>query len=70
MPLRGYMHTHKFMLSDGAQAIFKEVLDAMQNAEEIGGVASKADYVSLMTSIIQECSKRIDTCVANTAENV
>jgi hypothetical protein len=40
------------------QAIFKEVLAAMQDAEEIGG-PEKCDYMDLMVAIIREASQRI-----------
>jgi hypothetical protein len=45
--------------SPRAEGILKGVLDAMQEAEELGGVADKQEYRELMCSIIQECTKRI-----------
>lgn len=45
-------------LSEAARQRLREVLDAMQNAEEMGGVEGKADYDALMDAIIAECTKR------------
>jgi hypothetical protein len=40
-----------------AEQIYRNVLDAMQDAEEIEGV-SGVDYLNLMQEIIEEASKR------------
>ena len=45
-------------LTYSGQAIFKEVLAAMQDAEEMGG-PEKSDYMDLMVAIIREASERI-----------
>ena len=47
-----------------AKTIFENVKNAMQEAEEMGGVKSNDDYVDLMAEIIQECSLRIRACIA------
>ena len=44
-------------LSDRAKQIYGNVEDAMQDAEELGGV-SGMDYVYLMEEIMDEASKR------------
>jgi hypothetical protein len=48
--------------------IFKNVLEAMQDAEEIGGVEGD-DYLELMLEIKQEAIKRFDNCVDTWALN-
>lgn len=47
------------------QTIFKEVLAAMQDAEEMGG-PEKSEYMDLMVAIIREASDRI-SCYASHA---
>lgn len=42
--------------------IFDQVLDAMQAAEEIGGVENDDAYYALMNEIIAECQKRKLAC--------
>jgi hypothetical protein len=42
------------------RAIFKQVLAALQEAEEIGG-PEKSDYVDLMVAIVREASERISS---------
>ena len=44
-----------------AEQIYKNVLNAMQDADEIGGVEG-ADYMNLMDKIIQEAQKRKNNC--------
>jgi hypothetical protein len=44
-----------------AGEIYKNVLNAMQEAEEIEGVEG-ADYMNLMDMIIQEAQKRKNNC--------
>jgi cobalamin biosynthesis Co2+ chelatase CbiK len=46
-------------MSREAQRILRHVLDAMQDAEEMGGTESTDDYVKLMTAIQHECAQRI-----------
>ena len=45
-------------LSPGAAEIFKKVTEALQNAEELGGVSSHNDYRNLMEKIIGVCHER------------
>jgi hypothetical protein len=45
-------------LSPGAQEVLKNVLAAMQSAEELGGVDSTEDYVRLMDTIAMEVATR------------
>ena len=45
-------------------AIHKNVLDAMQPAEELGG-PDMVEYVNLMLTIARECMERANTAVAN-----
>jgi hypothetical protein len=52
----------------GAQIIYNQVITAMQDAEEIGGVEGD-DYLKLMTAIAEECMRRFDNCVDNMASN-
>ena len=44
--------------------IRRAILNAMQEADEIGGPDS-GDYVALMRGIAVECNKRADTCERN-----
>ena len=46
----------------GARVIFNQVLSAMQDAEEIGGVEGD-EYLNLMLAIRDEAMKRFDNCV-------
>jgi hypothetical protein len=43
----------------------REILDAMQNAEEMGGVENEQDYEALMLAVINVASTRLDTSRAN-----
>ena len=54
----------KMRLSSGATRIYAQVLQAMQNAEEIGGVYDEKDYLLLMTAIRDECDRRSITVAA------
>ena len=45
------------------QVILQQVKDALQEAEEMGGVEDKKEYVQLMTEVILECTSRINNCV-------
>lgn len=45
-------------LSDVASSILKNVLDAMQEADELGGIENDADYANLMQAIADEALKR------------
>jgi DNA-binding ferritin-like protein (Dps family) len=44
-------------LSDRAKQIYGNVEEAMQDAEELGGVSGE-DYLNLMQEIIDEATKR------------
>lgn len=44
---------------------FAEVVSAMQNAEEMGGVKDTTEYIVLMNAIISECKTRISAARAN-----
>ena len=47
-----------------AEQIYRNVLDAMQDAEEIEGVDDD-HYVFLMSSIAIEATKRMNNCISN-----
>ena len=49
--------TNYDQLSERAKQIYGNVEDAMQDAEELGGVSGE-DYLNLMQEIIDEASKR------------
>ena len=53
-------------MNNRALAIYKSVLEAMQNADEIEGVESD-DYLKLMIAIRDEAMKRFDNCIDNWA---
>lgn len=44
-----------------ADKIYKKVMEALQDAEDMGGPEGK-DYIALMNRIIDECKKRISNC--------
>ena len=46
-----------------ANEIYKNVLDAMQEAEEIEGVENTEEYLKLMLEIRHEAQKRFNNCV-------
>jgi len=46
-----------------ANQIFKNVLEAMQEAEEIEGVENTDEYLKLMLEIRHEAQKRFNNCV-------
>ena len=52
----------------GARVIFNQVLSAMQDAEEIGGVEGD-EYLDLMEAIRHEAVKRFNNCVDTWALN-
>lgn len=47
------------------EQIYKNVLKAMQDAEELGGTRDEREYVDLMTEIAAEALKRRNCCIAN-----
>ena len=52
-------------MNNRALAIYKSVLEAMQDADEIEGVEGD-DYLKLMIAIRDEAMKRFHNCVDNT----
>lgn len=52
-------------MNNRALAIYKSVLEAMQDADEIEGVEGD-DYLKLMIAIRDEAMKRFDNCVDHT----
>jgi hypothetical protein len=46
-----------------ANQIYKNVLEAMQEAEEIEGVENTDEYLRLMLEIRHEAQKRFNNCV-------
>ncbi len=55
-------------MNNRALAIYKSVLEAMQDADEIEGVEGD-DYLKLMIAIRDEAMKRFDNCIDNWAFN-
>lgn len=56
-------------LSNQASNILKNVLDAMQEADELGGLENHEDYANLMQAIATEALKRKRAALENaTAE--
>ena len=55
-------------MNNRALAIYKSVLEAMQDADEIEGVEGD-DYLKLMIAIRDEAMKRFDNCIDNWASN-
>jgi hypothetical protein len=55
-------------MNNRALAIYKSVLEAMQDADEIEGVEGD-DYLKLMTAIAEESMKRFDNCIDTMASN-
>ena len=53
-----------------ANQIYKNVLDAMQEAEEIEGVEDPQEYLNLMEAIRYEVVKRYNNCADNMEVNV
>ena len=51
-------------MNNRALAIYKSVLEAMQDADEIEGVEGD-DYLKLMTAIAEESMRRFDNCIDN-----
>jgi hypothetical protein len=54
------------MMNNRALAIYKSVLEAMQDADEIEGVEGD-DYINLMVGIAMEADRRMNTCIDNMA---
>ncbi len=47
--------------------IYKNVIEAMQEAEELGGVEDPQEYLTLMDDIRHEATKRFNNCADNIA---
>ena len=45
-----------------ANQIYKNVLDAMQDADEIEGIEDPQEYLKLMEDIRHEATKRFNNC--------
>ena len=60
------MQTGWFM--SRAKEVYKNVLEAMQDAEELGGVEGQ-DYLDLMEAIRYEAVKRFNNCADNMEVN-
>ena len=45
--------------------IYNNVMEAMQEAEELGGVENLRDYIQLMMDISNECQERIEAALSN-----
>jgi len=45
--------------------IYNNVMEAMQEAEELGGVENLGDYIQLMKDIQNECQERIEAALSN-----
>ena len=49
--------------------VYNNVMEAMQEAEELGGVDNLVEYVQLMRDIQNECQERIEVALSKaTAE--
>ena len=57
------------MMNNRALIIFRNVLNAMQDAEEIDGVYGE-EYLDLMEAIRHEAVKRFNNCVDNMASTI
>lgn len=44
--------------------IYNNVMEAMQEAEELGGVENLGDYIQLMRDIQNECQERIEVALS------
>ena len=53
-------------MNNRALAIYKSVLEAMQDADEIEGVEGD-DYIDLMVGIAMEADRRMNNCIDNMA---
>jgi hypothetical protein len=55
------------MMMSKANQIYKNVLDAMQEADEIEGVEDPQEYLNLMEAIRYEAVKRYNNCADHMA---
>lgn len=53
-----------------AGQIYKNVLNAMQEAEEIEGIENCFEYLKLMSAIRLEAKKRFDNCAERIDQEV
>lgn len=53
-----------------AEQIYRNILNAMQEADEIEGVEDPEEYLDLMEKIRHEAVKRFNNCVDNMEVNV
>jgi hypothetical protein len=53
-----------------ANQIYKNVLNAMQDADEIEGIEDPQEYLKLMDDIRHEAVKRFNNCADNMEVNV
>ena len=53
-----------------ANQIYKNVLNAMQDADEIEGIEHPQEYLKLMDDIRHEAVKRFNNCADNMEVNV
>jgi hypothetical protein len=53
-----------------ANQIYKNVLNAMQDADEIEGIEDPQEYLKLMDDIRHEATKRFNNCADNMEVNV
>ena len=49
--------------------VYKNVLEAMQEADELGGIEDPNDYLNLMEAIRYEAVKRYNNCADNMEVN-
>jgi len=49
--------------------IYRNVLEAMQEADELGGIEDPNDYLNLMEAIRYEAVKRYNNCADNMEVN-
>ncbi len=48
--------------------VYNNVMEAMQEAEEMGGVNDSVEYAQLMKAISNECLKRIETALSHATD--
>ena len=59
----GYNMTH-----GAGGGVYNNVMEAMQEAEELGGVDNIVEYANLMKAISNECLKRIETALSHATD--
>lgn len=53
------------MATSTKETTFAEIIDAIQQAEEIGGTKDYADYAACLTAVMRECRTRLQNMVEN-----